>query len=49
MKIGQKISEEGLILQGWKFACTFADCEVWKNDNQRILWHRKTGIIQNVY
>jgi hypothetical protein len=48
LTIGQKILEEELKLQGWEFACFFADHEVWKKESHRILWHRKTEIINNI-
>jgi len=49
MKKGTLITEQELKGYNWKFLIHFATCEVWKKDDDRILWCRETHEIILVY
>lgn len=47
---GKKIKQTELEASGWEKASGFAVyCLIFKKDNKRILWNKKSEIIEKIY
>ena len=50
MEIGEKVTREKLIADGWNLvkAIARAACEIWSKDTLKIIWRVKTETIYTI-